>query len=422
MADLNAGNLKFLAAANANGTPYTNFTFQVRDNGGTANSGVDLEPSANTLTINVTAVNDAPAGTNNTVATPEDVQYTLTAADFGFTDPNDSPANTLQSVVITTLPGAGSLTLSGGAVSAGQEITLANITAGNLRFLAAANAFGSPYTTFTFQVRDNGGTANGGVDLDPSANTLTINVTPVNDPPAGTNTTVSTNEDVPYEFTAADFGFTDPLDSPANNFLSVRITTLPSLGSLTLSGGAVSAGQFIAVADITAGNLDFTPVSNGSGTPYTSFTFQVRDDGGTADGGVDLDQSANTLSINVLNINDAPSGTNNTVAAFEDTQYTFTTADFPFTDPNDSPANGLQSVVIATLPAAGSLTLSGSGFAAGTEVTAADITAGNLKFLAAANAIGTPYTTLHVPDPRQRRHRQRRRGPGSVGEHADRST
>jgi hypothetical protein len=35
-------------------------TFQVQDNGGTANAGVDLDQSPNTLTINVTSVNDAP--------------------------------------------------------------------------------------------------------------------------------------------------------------------------------------------------------------------------------------------------------------------------------------------------------------------------------------------------------------------------
>ena len=61
----------------------------------------------------MTAVNDAPAGTNNTVTTLEDTQYTFTAADFGFTDPNDSPANALTAVKITTMPGAGSLTLVG---------------------------------------------------------------------------------------------------------------------------------------------------------------------------------------------------------------------------------------------------------------------------------------------------------------------
>ena len=53
------------------------------------------------------------------------------------------------------------------------------------------------------------------------------------------------------------------------------------------------------VADITANKLDYTPAANASGSPYTTFTFQVQDDGGTASGGVDLDQSANTITVNV---------------------------------------------------------------------------------------------------------------------------
>ena len=91
-------------------------------------------------------------------------------------------------------------------------------------------------------------------------------------------------------FTAADFGFSDPNDSPANALLAVKITTLPVAGSLTDNGSAVTAGQFVVGADITAGKLVFTPAANANGTGYASFTFQVQDNGGTANGGVDLDQ------------------------------------------------------------------------------------------------------------------------------------
>ena len=64
----------------------------------------------------------------------------------------------------------------------------------------------------------------------------------------------------------------------------------------------------------------FTPVANASGAGYASFTFQVQDDGGIANGGVDLDQSANTMSIDVTAVNDAPAGTDNTVTTLEDTR------------------------------------------------------------------------------------------------------
>ena len=43
--------------------------------------------------------------------------------------------------------------------------------------------------------------------------------------------------------------------------------------------------------------------ANMSGTNYASFTFQVEDDGGTANGGVNLDPNPKTLTINVNNPN-----------------------------------------------------------------------------------------------------------------------
>src|SRR5437016_1756041 len=91
--DIIAGNLKFVAHANKTGTPYANFTFQVQDDGGAANGGVDLDQSANTFTINVISVNDAPAAADYSLTLHDDLPFSFATADFGFTDPNDSPAN-----------------------------------------------------------------------------------------------------------------------------------------------------------------------------------------------------------------------------------------------------------------------------------------------------------------------------------------
>jgi len=388
----NASSFTLNADGSFNYTPNANYagsdSFTYRANDGVADSSVA------TVTITVNSVNDAPAGADNAVTTDEDTAYAFTAADFGFTDPNDSPANALLAVRITTLPSAGSLTLSSVAVNAGDFIAVADINAGNLELTPGANGNGTPYTSFTFQVRDDGGTANGGVDLDPTPNTMTVNVTSINDAPSGANKTVAANEDATYTFTAADFGFTDPNDAPANALEAVVVATLPAAGSLTLSSVAVTAGQEVSAAAITAGTLVFTPAANASGSAYASFTFQVRDDGGTANGGIDLDPTARTITIDVTAINDAPAGTDKTVTTDEDIQYTFTAADFGFTDPNDTPANNFASVVITTLPGAGSLTLSGSGVAPGAEISVANITAGNLRFLPALNAFGTPYTSF----------------------------
>src|SRR5262249_34857336 len=113
--------------------------------------------------------------------------YVFAPTDFGFSDPNDSPANAFLAVKVTTLPGAGSLTDMGATVTAGQFIPLADIAGGHFKFAAAPNANGLPYPTFTFQVQDDGGVAYGGVDLDPAPRTFTVNVTPVNDAPAFTS-------------------------------------------------------------------------------------------------------------------------------------------------------------------------------------------------------------------------------------------
>ncbi len=283
------GSFTYTPNANFNGAD--SFTYK-------ANDGIS-DSAPVTVTLNVTSVNDAPSGADKLITTLEDTSYTFTASDFGFTDPNDSPANALLAVKITTLPAAGTLLDNGVAVTPGQSVSAADIAGGLLTFAPAANANGAGYANFTFQVQDNGGTANGGVDLDQSPNTITFNVTSVNDAPAGADDIVTTLQNTPYTFAASDFGFTDPNDSPADALLAVKISTLPAAGTLTDNGVPVTAGQFVSLTDIAGGLLKFTPALNASGPGYANFTFQVQDNGGTANGGVDLDQSPNSMTINV---------------------------------------------------------------------------------------------------------------------------
>ncbi|WP_197231540.1 FG-GAP-like repeat-containing protein [Novipirellula artificiosorum] len=379
-------NLTYEPVANLNGS--TSFTFQVQDDGSANN--LDLSP--NTLTIDIASVNDAPAGTDGSVATNEDTVYTFASSDFGFTDPIDSGsaagADAFNGVLITTLPASGTLKLSGAAVSAGDLVTVADIA--NLTYEPAANVNGS--TSFTFQVEDDGS----GNNLDLSPNTLTVNIGSVNDAPAGTDGSVATSEDTTYTFASNDFGFTDPIDSGstagADAFNGVLITTLPATGTLKLSGAAVSAGDLVTVADIA--NLTYEPAANVNGS--TSFTFQVQDDGG----GNNLDLSPNTLTVNIASVNDAPAGTDGNVATNEDTTYTFASSDFGFTDPIDSGsaagADAFNGVLITTLPATGTLKLSGAAVSAGDLVTVADIA--NLTYEPAANGNGSTSFTFQVED------------------------
>ena len=166
--DISSGNLKFTPAANANGAGYATFTFQVQDNGGTANGGVDLDASANTMTVNVTAVNDAPAGTNNTVTTLEDTTLHVHGGRLRLHRSDDSPANAAGGEDHDRCPAPAADAQRrrghGGAVRLGGRHHWRQL----LKFTPAANANGAGYASFTFQVQDDGGTANGGVDLDQS--------------------------------------------------------------------------------------------------------------------------------------------------------------------------------------------------------------------------------------------------------------
>ena len=102
------------------------------------------------------AGNHAPSGTSGAVSTSQDSTYTFQVADFGFSDPNDAPGDTLQAVKITTLPAQGALTLNGVPVMAGALVGATDIASGLLRYTPVAGASGAPYSSFTFQVQDSG--------------------------------------------------------------------------------------------------------------------------------------------------------------------------------------------------------------------------------------------------------------------------
>ena len=78
----------------------------------------------------------------------------------------------------------------------------------------------------------------------------------------------------------------------------------------------------------------------------------------------------------------------------EDTDYTFTNADFRFADADSGDA--LEGVTIVTLPASGTgaLTLSGSEVSANDAVTKTQLDNGNLKYNPPANANGDAYTSF----------------------------
>ena len=366
-ADIDSGRLVFTPAANADGEPYASFTFKVSD-------GTDESASAYTMTVDVTAVNDAPTSADGEVTTLEDTDYTFAADDFDFSDVDTG--NALASVTIVTLPALGSLANDGAAVMENQEIAKADIDANRLVFTPAADGQGEPYASFTFKVSD-------GADESASTYTMTVNVTAANEVPTASDNTVTTTVDTAHTFAAADFNFAD--GDTGDALASVRIVTLPALGSLTNDGTAVTENQEIARADIDAGRLVFTPAPNADGDPYARFTFKVSDGG-------DESALAYTMFVDVTAVNDAPTAAHGEVTMLEDMDYAFAADDFNFSDVEVD--DTLSSVRIVTLPALGSLTNDGTAMTENQAIARADIDSGKLVFTPAPNADGDAYTSF----------------------------
>src|SRR5437870_5470852 len=104
---MSAGKLVVPPAAHAFPTRRSSDLFKVRDDGGIANSGVDLDPTANTITVDVARKSNRLDAAHMAMTDAVDGSHTNTQADFGFSDANDSPANIRAAVKITTLPAAG---------------------------------------------------------------------------------------------------------------------------------------------------------------------------------------------------------------------------------------------------------------------------------------------------------------------------
>jgi hypothetical protein len=396
VADINA----FIAASNVTFTTAPNaaanvlLTVTADDQG---NTPAPAQSDTDAFTIVVTAVNDAPAGTDGAVTVNEDATYVFAVGDFGFTDPNDAPANAFLAVRIASLPGAGTLFHAvNGPVGVGTVVTVADINAGLLCYTPPANQNGAGYASFTFQVQDDGGLLNSGADLDASPNTLTINVTAINDAPVNTVPGAqATPEDTALVFSAANGNRVSVADVDAGAGL-VDVTLTVTNGTLTLAGTAglvfVGGGDGTAtmtvrgtIADINAAldGMSYAPTLNYTGPATLSI---VTDDRGNTGAGGALTDS-DIVNITVAPANDAPINTVPAAqAANEDTALVFSAGNGNLVSIADLDA-GLATVEVQLTVTNGTLTLAGVGglvFVSGADGTATMTVQGTITAINAA--------------------------------------
>jgi CSLREA domain-containing protein len=290
-----AGTLTYTPAAEVSGI--ADITVVLKDDGGTANGGQDTSTPV-TFRIQVLSVNDVPTftkGADQTVS--EDAGFVSIgnwATGVSLGPANESNQSGTFVVTNNTNPG---LFQSPPFVSFfGNR---------SLNFTPAPNATGT--ADITVVLKDDGGTANGGVDTTPPQ-TFTISVTPVNDAPFN-NLPFSpqTNQQTSLIFSAANFNAISVGDVDAGTD-PIRVRLTATEGTITLGstmGLAFTAGDgtddasmtFTApIATINSGlnGLIFEPADGFSG--FANIQIVTNDDGHNGDGGAKI----TTSNLNIL--------------------------------------------------------------------------------------------------------------------------
>ena len=230
------------------------FTYTVSDGTATATG---------TVSLTVTAVNDAPVAANDSATVAEGGSVAIAASTLMSND-SDAEGDTLS---VTVVGGAvnGTVTLSGDKAT----VTYAHD--------------GSETTTgsFTYTLSDGAATATG---------TVSVTVTAVNDAPVAVNDTATVSEGGSVAITSSTLLANDT-DADGDTL------------SVTAVGGAVNG-----TVSLSEDKATVTYTHDGGETSIGSFTYTVSDGTATATG---------TVSVTVTAVNDAPVAGNDTVTVAE---------------------------------------------------------------------------------------------------------
>ncbi len=251
--DVGGGSYRYEPPADFSGTD--TFTYSITDGlGGYATA---------TVTVAVGALNDAPAFDRGfDVVIAEDSGAHAAAWATGMTaGPADEAGQALSFEVVAN---------SNADLFATPPAVALD---GTLSFTPAADAAGTAF--IGIRLRDDGGTADGGEDTSPTV-MLTIVVTPVNDVPRFTKGPDVTVTEGSGAYSAAwGTGIVAGPPDEAWQVLTFEVTANDNPGLFDVLPAV--AGD---------GTLTFTPVAVGIGT--ATLEIRIRDDGGTADGGIDV--------------------------------------------------------------------------------------------------------------------------------------
>jgi len=289
------GSLSYTPNPNYNGPD--SFTYSASD--GTATS------SPATVSLTVTAVNDAPVANSDSYSTPENTPLTIAAPGVLAND-SDVEGSALTAA-LGSGPSHGSVTFNAG---------------GSFSYTPTSGYSGPD--SFTYTVSDG--------SLTSAAATVNISISAVNDAPSAVADSYTTAEDTPL--TVAAPGLLSNDSDPDGDPLSAALVTGPAHGSLTLN------------AD---GSFAYSPALNYDGAD--SFTYKVSDGS--------LDSASVTVALTVTPVGDAPSAVGEAFSLLEEGPLTIPA---PGLLANDSDVEGfaLTSALVGT-PSHGSVVVNADG-------------------------------------------------------------
>lgn len=242
--------LEYTPAANYNGS--TTISYTIDDgNGGSAIA---------TVAVTITAVNDNPVATNDSVSTNEDTLVNVAVLS------NDSDVDN------------DTLTVVSATATNGSAVIVSDTT---INYTPNANFNGSD--TLTYNISDgNGGTATANV-------AITINA--VNDAPVANADTATTSEDT------------------LANINVIANDTDVEVDSLTVTAATASNGNVVVQSDQS---LNYTPNTDYNGSDTINYTISDGN-GGT---------SQSTVAVTITAVNDNPVAVNDTATTDEDNAVT----------------------------------------------------------------------------------------------------
>ena len=331
-----SGNTVVFTGTSDTPTP-DSFKFKTQDEG-------TKQSSDATVSITFSALNDPPVSQDKALSTEEEtVTGTITLV---ATDVDDD--DTTLVYTIASLPTDGTLKADGTAITAVGDLS------GALTYTPNTDYNGDD--TFTFTAKDDEGAVS-------NISTVTITVTPFNDPPTADDQSIEATEQTPITITLTG-------SDAETTTLTYIVSTLPSEGTLKDGSTAIASGDL--PKTLSGNTVVFTGTSD-TPTP-DSFKFKTQDEG--------TKQSSDaTVSITFSALNDPPVASAQSVNTKENVAKEITH------EGTDADGDALTYIII-TLPTNGTLTDSG-----------AEIASGDLpKTLSSAIATYTPETDYNGAD------------------------